>query len=176
MGHLLPFNKSYPEVNSSCFVAPEVWISGKVKIERNSSVFFGSVIRGDILAISVGERTNIQEHCVLHTSHGLSECIVGSDVTVGHKAILHGCEVRDRVIVGMGSTILDGAIIEEDCIIGANTLVPMNKVIPRGSLAFGSPAKVVRQLTKEEIDGILDSSSSYVEVSRQYMKLLRHGE
>jgi len=176
MGHFLPFSQNHPEVSSSCFLAPEVWVTGKVSIQSESSVFFGSVIRGDIQAIRIGERTNVQEHCVLHTSHGLSDCVVGSDVTVGHKAILHGCEVQDRVVIGMGSIVLDGAVIEEDCIIGANTLVPMNKVIPKGSMAFGSPVKVIRKLTEDEISSILDSAKSYVEVSRQYMKLLRHKE
>jgi carbonic anhydrase/acetyltransferase-like protein (isoleucine patch superfamily) len=164
----VPFETKTPVVHDSVFVAPDAWITGDVTVSESSSIFYGSVLRGDILPVSIGARSNIQEHSVLHTSHGLHPCLVGSDVTIGHRALIHGCQIKDRVIIGMGSIILDGAIIEMDCIIGAGSLVPMNKIIPAGSLAFGSPIKIVRDLTPEEIESILQSSRSYQETSKKY--------
>ena len=158
------FKDIYPVINSSCFIAESADIIGKVTIEENSNVWYNTVIRGDVASISIGKNTNIQDQAVVHVSNGVSTKI-GSFVTIGHSAIVHGCTVEDNVLIGMGSIVLDGAHIEENCIIGAGALIPPNKKIPRNSLVVGSPGKVVRELTQEEIEGIKRSAENYVELS-----------
>ena len=169
---IIPFKDHKPVVSDSAFIAPDAWLTGKVEIGSNVSIFFGSVLRGDLQAIKVGDGSNIQEHSMLHTSHGMSDCIVGKNVTVGHRAILHGCEVEDNCIIGMGSVILDNAKIGNNCIIGAHSLISKGTVIPPNSLAFGSPAKVIRPLTEDEIESIKHSYQSYIKVGQEYKKQL----
>ncbi|MBX7144067.1 MAG: gamma carbonic anhydrase family protein [Oligoflexia bacterium] len=164
----LPFKQHQPKIEPSDFLAPDAWIIGDVSLGAEVSIFFGVVLRGDINPISVGRGSNIQEHALLHTSNGLGPCIVEEDVTVGHRAIIHGAHVKSRCIIGMGSTILDQAVIEEDCIIGANSLVTMKTVIPAGHLALGSPAKPVRKLSPEEIRSIADSAAHYRKLGNHY--------
>lgn len=166
---VIPYKEFNPEVHRDVFVAPNGWVIGKCVLGRQSSVFFGAVLRGDINKILVGDRSNIQDNAVLHTSRGLGDCVVGADVTVGHGAILHGCTVRDRCIIGMGATILDDAIIGEDCIIGANSLITMRTQIPPGSMVMGSPAKVVRALKPDEYRFILESAKSYVGKAHDFL-------
>ncbi len=165
---VIPFNSEQPVIGQDCFIAPDAWLTGKVTLGERVSIFFGAVLRGDIQAISVGAGSNIQEHAVLHSSHGLTPCLVGCGVTVGHRAIVHGASVGNNCIIGMGATILDGAEIAENCIIGANSLVTMNTKIPRGVLAVGSPAKVVRPLTAEEIESIKQSAQGYIKTGASY--------
>lgn len=165
---IIPFNLDIPNIAASSFVAPDAWITGKVTVAENVSIFFGACIRGDIESISVGEGSNIQELSVLHTSKGVCDCIVGPRVTVGHRAILHSCTIEGHAIIGMGATVLDRAVIGKYCIIGANSLVPIGMVIPEGSLAFGSPAKVIRPLTEAERAQIDDSASRYIKVGQTY--------
>ena len=165
---VLPFDGVEPKVAPDAWIAPDSWIIGQVDLGSQCSSFFGTVVRGDILPVRVGDGTNLQEHALLHTSTGLSAVIVGKNVTVGHHAILHGCTVQDNCIIGMGSTILDGAVIEENCVIGANSLVSMNTRIPAGHLAFGSPARPVRKLTPKEIEGIRESARHYRELGEKY--------
>ena len=156
-------------MTESSFIAPDAWIIGKTTLKAHTSVFFGAVLRGDIFEIKVGDRTNIQEHALLHTSNGLGPCTVGDEVTVGHRAIIHGAIVGSRCIIGMGATILDGAEISEDSIVGANSLVTMNKKFPPRSMIMGSPAKAVRELTDEEVKSITDSAQHYVEKGAWYL-------
>lgn len=165
---IIPFNHDSPIVAPNTFVAPDAWISGKVTLSENVSVFFGACIRGDLEKISVGEGSNIQELSVLHTSKGVCECIVGPRVTIGHRAILHSCHIEGHSIIGMGATVLDRAVIGKYCIIGANSLVPIGMVIPEGSLAYGAPAKVIRQLTETERAQIADTASRYIVVGQTY--------
>ncbi len=165
---LLPFGTHKPKVHESLFLAPDAWVTGQVSLAEDVSIFFGSVLRGDVQAIRVGKGTNIQEHAMLHTSHGLSDCIVGQYVTIGHHAIIHGCSIGDNCIIGMGSTILDGAEIGANSIVGANSLVTMNKKFPSRSMIMGSPAKVIRELTDEEVASIKDSAESYIKVGQTY--------
>lgn len=157
----IPFEQSQPLTDPSDFIAPDAWIIGKVSVAPDVSIFFGCVLRGDINPISVGRGSNVQEHAMLHTSNGLGPCVVEEDVTIGHRAIIHGAHIKSRCIIGMGSTILDNAVVEEDCIIGANSLVTMNSIIPAGHLALGSPAKAVRKLSANEIKSIADSAAHY---------------
>jgi len=156
-----------PQINMSSFVADSAEIIGQVVVEQGANIWYNTVVRGDVEPIVIGKNTNIQDLCVVHTSHGYPVRI-GSGVTIGHRAICHGCTIEDNVLIGMGSIILDGAIIEKDVIIGAGSLVPPNKRIPSRSLVIGSPAKVVRSLTEDEVESIKKSASGYVELSQHH--------
>lgn len=166
---IIPFQNHKPKVPESLFLAPDAWITGQVTIGEEVSIFFGAVLRGDVEKISVGRGTNIQEHAMLHTSHGLGDCTVGEYVTIGHRAIIHGCTVGNNCIIGMGSTILDGAEIGDNSIVGANSLVTLNKKFPPRSMIMGSPAKVVRELTDGEIAQIRQSALEYIQVGKTYL-------
>ena len=169
---ILPFKSKSPVVGEGCFIAPDAWVIGDVEFGSNVSAFFGVVVRGDINPIRVGQGTNLQEQVVLHTSTGLTNCIVGKNVTVGHRAILHGCTVEDSCIIGMGATILDGAVIGRLSIVGAQTLVPMNAIIPERSLVLGVPGRVVRNLSDAEVRNIEDSATQYQTLGSEYRKQL----
>ena len=159
--------KNVPEINSDSWVAPNAIIIGKVKLEKNSSIWFNAVLRGDIEKIVIGENSNIQDGSVLHTDPGYP-LTVGKGVTVGHMVMLHGCEISDDTLIGIGSTILNKAKIGKNCIIGANTLITENKVIPDNSLVLGSPGKVIRKVTDDEIKVICENAKHYVKNSKRY--------
>jgi carbonic anhydrase/acetyltransferase-like protein (isoleucine patch superfamily) len=159
--------KNVPEINADSWVAPNAIIIGKVKLEKNSSIWFNAVLRGDIEKIVIGENSNIQDGSVLHTDPGCP-LTVGKGVTVGHTVMLHGCEISDDTLIGIGSTILNKAKIGKNCIIGANTLITENKVIPDNSLVLGSPGKVIRKVTDDEIKVICENAKHYVENSKRY--------
>ena len=159
--------KNVPEISADSWVAPNAIIIGKVKLEKNSSVWFNAVLRGDIEKIVIGENSNIQDGSVLHTDPGCP-LTVGKGVTVGHMVMLHGCEISDDTLIGIGSTILNKAKIGKNCIIGASTLVTENKVIPDNSLVLGSPGKVIRKVTDDEIKVICENAKHYVENSKRY--------
>ena len=159
--------KNVPEISADSWVAPNAIIIGKVKLEKNSSIWFNAVLRGDIEKIVIGENSNIQDGSVLHTDLGYP-LTVGKGVTVGHMVMLHGCEISDDTLIGIGSTILNKVKIGKNCIIGANTLVTENKVIPDNSLVLGSPGKVIRKVTDDEIKVICENAKHYVENSKRY--------
>ncbi len=159
--------KNVPEISANSWVAPNAIIIGKVKLEKNSSIWFNAVLRGDIEKIVIGENSNIQDGSVLHTDPGCP-LTVGKGVTVGHMVMLHGCEISDDTLIGIGSTILNKAKIGKNCIIGANTLVTENKVIPDNSLVLGSPGKVIRKVTDDEIKIICENAKHYVKNSKRY--------
>jgi carbonic anhydrase/acetyltransferase-like protein (isoleucine patch superfamily) len=159
--------KNVPEISADSWVAPNAIIIGKVKLEKNSSIWFNAVLRGDIEKIVIGENSNIQDGSVLHTDPGCP-LTVGKGVTVGHMVMLHGCEISDDTLIGIGSTILNKAKIGKNCIIGANTLVTENKTIPDNSLVLGSPGKVIRKVTDEEIKVIRENAKHYVKNSKRY--------
>lgn len=161
-----------PEVHETVFMAPGSYVIGDVKIGKESTVWFNAVLRGDEGSITIGERTSIQDNvtCHLYESFPLQ---IGNEVTVGHNAILHGCNIGDRCIIGMGSTILDGANIGEECIIGANTLIPSGKKIPPRSLVVGSPGKVVRELSDHDLELIQLSIDTYVQKGKEYKQYLK---
>lgn len=156
-------------INRSVFVANGAKIVGNVTIGKDSSVWFNAVIRGDSSTICIGEKSNVQDNAVIHTSRG-SKVVIGDNVTIGHGAIVHGCTIGNNVLVGMGSIILDGTVVEDNCIIGAGTLIPSNKRIPSYSLVYGNPFKIVRQITKEELEHIIWNAHDYVEEAKQYQK------
>ncbi len=149
-----------PDIHPSAFVAPGAVVRGEVYLAENSSVFYNAVLRGDRAPISIGEGTNIQDNCVVHVEYDLP-VTVGKNVTVGHGAILHGCTVGDETLIGMGAIVLNGAQIGKSCLIGAGALVTQNAVIPDGCMAVGSPARVKRPLTPEEMDGLRQSAADY---------------
>src|SRR3954468_25097672 len=156
-----------PRIDPSVFVAPTATVVGDVTLAEHSSVWYGAVLRGDINRIVIGSRTNIQDNAVIHLADEYP-AIVGELVTIGHSAIVHACTIDDEVLVGMGAIILDGAEIGARSIIGANALVTVGKKIPPGSLVYGSPARVVGQLSLDEQSGIKRWALKYVENARHY--------
>lgn len=156
-----------PVIHPSAFVADNATVRGSVTLGANSSVFFGAVLRGDRAPITIGAGTNIQDNCVVHVDYD-HPVTVGENVTVGHGAILHGCTVGDNTLIGMGTTVLNGAVIGRDCIVGAGSLVPQGMVIPDGSMAFGSPAKIRRPLTEEEIAYNRGTAALYCREAAEY--------
>ena len=154
------------------WVADNAVLLGKVLLKHNASVWFGAVLRGDNDLITVGDHSNVQDLSVLHTDPGCP-LTIGSYCTIGHKVMLHGCTIGDNTLVGINSVILNHAVIGPNCLIGANSLIPEGKVIPEGSLVMGSPGKVVRQLTPEQIAGLRRSAEGYVENSRRFRETLK---
>jgi len=164
-----PYRGVLPTIASSAFIEDTAVIVGDVAIHPESSVWFNTVIRGDVHYIRIGHRTNIQDLSLLHVTHDTHPLIIGDDVSVGHHVVLHGCTIHDRVLIGMGSIVMDGATIEEDCIIGAGSLITEGTVIPSHSLALGSPARVKRPLSEKELAWIKESANNYVRYARQYV-------
>jgi len=174
------FEMHTPNIHSSSYVDETALVIGEVDIGEQSSIWPMSVVRGDVNAIRIGKRSNIQDACVLHVTHESNEhsvkitdsqigypLIIGDDVTVGHKALLHACSIQDRVLVGMGSIIMDGAIIESDTIIAAGSLVPPKKVLKSGYLWVGSPVKKARELTTKEKNYLKYSAEHYVRLKER---------
>ncbi len=151
----------------AAFVAENATVRGDVTVGKGSSIFFGVVVRTELVPITIGEDTNIQDNCILHTDAGFP-LTVGSGCTIGHGTILHGCTVGDNTLIGMGTTVLNGAVIGRDCIVGAGSLVPQGMVIPDGSMAFGSPAKIRRPLTEEEIAYNRGTAALYCREAAEY--------
>ncbi|WP_167631332.1 gamma carbonic anhydrase family protein [Mariprofundus ferrooxydans] len=164
-----PYLHWQPEIAASVFIADSADVIGRVRIGKDSSIWYQSVLRGDVGDISIGERSNIQDHCMLHTSTGVSDCIIGNDVTIGHRVILHGCEIQDGSLVGMGSIIMDQAVLEAGCLLAAGSLVTERKILRGGYLYAGSPATERRELSEEEKLFLQRSASHYVEVARDHM-------
>ena len=163
------FEKNVPEIHPDAWAASNATLIGKVKLEKNSSSWFNAVLRGDIELITIGENSNIQDGSVLHTDPGY-KLNVGKGVTVGHMVMLHGCQIGDDTLIGIGSIILNNAKIGKNCIIGANSLITENKIIPDNSLVVGSPGRVLRKVTEEEIKAIHENAKHYVDGSKKYKK------
>jgi carbonic anhydrase/acetyltransferase-like protein (isoleucine patch superfamily) len=163
-----PYRGRLPRVHEGAYVAPTASLIGDVAIGELSSIWFGAVLRGDVMPIVIGARTSIQDNSVIHATGGWSEVHVGDDCTVGHSVILHGCKVGDRVLVGMGSIVLDEAEIGSDTILGAGSLVTARTKIPSGVMAIGRPAKVIRELKPEERKMIMDAAAAYTALVPEY--------
>jgi carbonic anhydrase/acetyltransferase-like protein (isoleucine patch superfamily) len=156
------FKDLSPRLHPSVFVAEGAHVIGDVEIGEDSSIWYNSVLRGDVNAIRIGRRSNIQDLSMLHVHQGRHPCVVGDDVTVGHHVVLHGCTIGNRVLVGIGSVVLDGVVVQDDSFIAAGTLLVPGTLVPTGSMVMGAPGKVKRVLTAEERAGLLASASGYV--------------
>jgi carbonic anhydrase/acetyltransferase-like protein (isoleucine patch superfamily) len=162
------FDGIVPKLGRDVFLAPTASVIGKVTLGDRASVWYGAVLRGDVGAITVGARTNIQDLCMVHMTGGVSDCRVGDDVTVGHGAILHGCDVGNRCLVGMASILLDNVRVGDECVIGAGSLLTAGTVIPPRSLVLGRPAKVIREVTAAESVYGIEGAKRYLELVEKY--------
>ena len=172
---IFPYLNLLPEIDPDVFLASGVKIIGDVKIGEGSSIWYNSVIRGDVNFIRIGSLTNIQDNCVLHVT-GKNPLIVGNKVTVGHSVVLHGATIKDLTLIGIGGIILDASVIEEKSIVAAGSVVKPNFVVPSGKLVAGVPAKIVRDLTKEELEEIENSAIRYREYAKKaYDSIERQG-
>lgn len=163
-------NDLTPKIDKKAFVAPTASVIGDVHVGAGSSIWFGAVVRGDFNKIRIGKRTNVQDVSLLHTPDNLS-LTIGDDVTIGHRAIVHGCTIGDRVLVGMGAILMNGVEVEDDVIIGAGALVTEGTKIRSGTLVIGFPAKVKRKLTEKELEWLKTSASHYAENAKKYLAL-----
>ncbi|WP_394838905.1 gamma carbonic anhydrase family protein [Pendulispora rubella] len=170
---LYEYEGTRPILREGAYVSPQATVIGDIHLEAQSSVWFGAVLRGDVGAIRIGARSNVQDNAVIHVTGGLNNTVVGDDVTIGHLALLHGCTIGHRVLVGMGSIVLDDAKIGDDCFIGAGSLVTPGTVIPARSFVLGRPAKVVREVTEKDLLWIAASAQHYVEYARTFATSLK---
>ncbi len=161
------FGEDHPQIAPDAWVADSATVLGRVRLGAQSSVWYGAVLRADNDTIEIGARSNVQDGSVLHTDHGIV-LRVGSGVTIGHQVMLHGCEVGDGSLIGIGSTVLNGARIGRHCLVGAHSLVTEGKEFPDGALIMGSPAKVVRMLSPEQLERLAFSSAHYVEQAARH--------
>lgn len=172
---IITYKGKTPELEPSVFVAPGAKIIGEVLVGEESTIWFNAVLRGDEGSITIGKRCSIQDNSTIHLYED-APVVIEDEVTVGHNVILHGCKVGKRSIIGMGSTILDHVEIGEECIIGANTLIPSGKKIPARSLVVGSPGKVVRDLTEKDLELIQLSIDTYVQKGYDYREIFQDNE
>ncbi|WP_199689887.1 MULTISPECIES: gamma carbonic anhydrase family protein [Clostridia] len=169
---IIPYNHHKPSIHESVFVAPGAYLIGDITIGKESTIWFNAVLRGDEDSITVGDKCSIQDNSTIHLFAGCP-VVVEDEVTVGHNVILHGCKVGKRSIIGMGSTILDHVEIGEECIIGANTLIPPGKKIPSHSLVVGSPGKIVRDVSAKDLELIQLSIATYVAKGKDFKHILK---
>ena len=161
-----------PQVDSTAWIADSAQVMGHVTLGPDASVWFGCVLRGDTESMTIGEGSNIQDLTVMHADHGLP-LTIGKHVTVGHKVMLHGCTIGDESLIGIGAIVLNGAMIGKNCLVGAGSLVTEGKEFPDGSMIMGTPAKVVRQLTPEQIEGLRLSAQHYIDNARMFRATLK---
>jgi len=165
---ILAFGDNRPELGERVFLAPSADIIGRVKLGDDSSVFFQCVLRADINSITVGARSNIQDQTAVHVANDFG-VIIGDDVSIGHGCVIHACAIGDRVLVGMGTIIMDGTTVGDDCLIAAGSLLSKGKTFASGSLIMGNPARAVRKLTADEIAGLARLAEKYVHVKDVYL-------
>jgi gamma-carbonic anhydrase len=167
-----PFKDTAPTIHETAFIADGAIVIGDVEIGENASIWYGSILRGDVNYIRIGSRTNLQDGTIVHVTSKDHPTILENDITVGHRVTLHGCYVETGCLIGIGSILLDGVRIGKNSLIAAGSLVTPGTVIPPGSLVMGSPAKVKRPLARTEIEGIRQNIESYVELSAAYKKFI----
>ena len=180
MNPLRPFRDKMPVLGERVYIDPACTVIGDVELAEDVSVWPGTVIRGDVNYVRIGARTNVQDGTVIHVSHdgphaklGGFATVIGEDVTIGHKAIIHACTIEDAVLVGMGAIVLDGAVVKKHAFVGAGALVPPGKTVGAGELWVGNPAKCVRRLDDTAIEGLLYSAAHYVRVKDDYLRAPR---
>ena len=157
-----------PRLDGDNFVAPTAAVIGDVTLGHGTSVWYGAMLRGDVHYIRVGAGSNVQDNAVVHVSRGTHPCVIGAGVTLGHSAVVHGCTIEDDCLIGMAAVVLDGAVVGAGSLVGAQALVTGNTIVPPRSLVLGSPAKVVRSLTDEEVGRIRANAAHYVRMSAMY--------
>jgi len=174
------YKENFPQMSEGVWIAPDSTVIGEVNIGKDSSIWFGCVVRGDIHRIDIGNRVNIQDLSMIHVTHYKKPdksdghpTEIGDDVTIGHKVMLHGCKIGKACLIGMNATILDGSEIGDESIVGAGSVVTMGKKFPPRSMIIGSPAKVVRSLSNEEVESLYKSSDNYVKFKNEYIENLR---
>ena len=165
---LLPFKGRSPKINDSAYIADGAVIAGDVEIGENTNIWFNCVLRGDVARIVVGKNTNIQDGTIIHTSRFEGPTYIGNNITIGHLALIHACTIWDNAFIGMQSTIMDKAIIEEYAFIAAGSLVTSGKIVKSREMWAGRPAKFVRMVTEEEIDFMKDNVDNYINLARNY--------
>jgi len=159
--HIFSYLDLNPKIDETVYLAPGSKIIGDVTIGEHSSIWFNTVVRGDVNYITIGKMTNVQDLSMLHVTKDTHPLIIGDNVTIGHSVTLHGCTLKNNCFIGMGATVLDGAVIEENSMVAAGALVKQNFVVPKGKLVAGVPAKVVRDLSRDEIENIQASAERY---------------
>ncbi len=164
------YNNISPDVKKSAFIADSADVIGNVKLDTNTSVWYSAVLRGDSGLISIGRNSNIQDNCTVHCTVGGYNVTIGDNVTVGHNAVIHGCTIGDNCLIGMGAVILNGAVIGNNSLVAAGALVSENKTFPEGSLILGVPAKVVRSLSEQDVEGIKENADEYVCLAHEHNK------
>ena len=167
---ILPYKGILPKISEQAFVAPTAAIIGDVTIGKGSGIWFNCVLRGDVASISVGENTNIQDGSVIHVTRNGGKTVIGNNVTVGHKVLLHGCHLMDESFVGMGAIIMDNVVVETGAMVAAGSLVTPNKTIPKGEIWAGNPAKFFRKLTQQEANFIMISANNYSKHVEEYLE------
>jgi carbonic anhydrase/acetyltransferase-like protein (isoleucine patch superfamily) len=175
---IIDYKEFTPKIGDNPFIAHSADVIGDVEMGDDVSIWFGAVVRGDVHSIKIGDRTNVQDLSMLHVTHYKKErkegdgnpCIIGSDVTIGHRVMLHGCRVEDGCLIGMSTTILDGAVIGKESIVGAGSLVTKNKKFPPRSLIMGTPAKFIRELSDDEVEELYASAARYVAFKNGYLR------
>ena len=166
---LYSYKNCSPSIGSACFIAPSADVIGNVTVGDSASLWYEVVARGDINKIVIGENTNIQDQCMLHVIEELP-LIIGKNVSVGHRAILHACTIGDSCLIGMGAIVLDGAVISENSVVAAGSVVPPGKKYPAGMMIMGAPAKAVRPLSEQELAGYGNHYKSYVHEKEQFLE------
>ena len=167
---ILDYLETSPSLDPKAWIAPDAVVIGDVGVAEEASVWFQSVVRGDVSHIRIGARTNIQDHCTIHVTRDGNPTIIGAEVSVGHRVVLHGCRVHDRALVGIGSILLDDSVVEEGAIVAAMTLLPPGMVVPAGKVAMGQPAKIVRDVREEERRWMAETVDQYVGYARNYAR------
>jgi carbonic anhydrase/acetyltransferase-like protein (isoleucine patch superfamily) len=167
-GLILPYRNKLPKIDPSAFIAQNAVITGDVEIGPDAGIWFGCVMRGDVCNIRIGARTNVQDGTIVHCTRDRWPCLIGADITIGHNAILHGCVLEDGCFVGMGACVMDGAVIEGGAMVAAGALVTPGKRVKKGELWAGNPAKMMRELSEEELAFFPKSVAHYVDLAKEY--------
>jgi len=172
-GSVLPYKGVWPTIGANVFLAPNCFVVGQVTIANDASLWFNVVVRGDDHWVRIGARSNIQDGAIIHVSKDSHPTTIGSDVTIGHGAVLHGCTIEDGAMVGIGAIVLDGALVESNAIVAAGAVLPPNKRVERGDLWAGCPAKLVRKVKSEELEFMRINRSNYCGLATDYLALIR---
>jgi len=167
---ILPYQNISPKIHESVLIAEGAHIIGDVEIGQDSSIWFNTVVRGDVNYIRIGERTNIQDLTMVHVTYKKYPTFIGNDISIGHSAVIHGCTIKDFVVVGMGAKILDNALVNSNSFVAAGSVVKEKFVVPEGTLVAGVPAKIVRDLRPEELEKIKQNAKNYLFYVQQYKK------